>query len=153
MRVPAVLLAIPLTVGSAVGLYCGEHAPAMFALAAAAGAGLALLGSLSALAWGHDGTAECTACLIAGAFVVGMSSGADAASRAYRSQIFTWFEARRPAAAPVVLHGVLREDAATTQAGVAIAVDVGAVEPCGVAADHRVGSGIVVRRVVVSGCR
>ncbi len=130
MRAPAVLVAIPLTVGCAFGLCVGERAPALFAACAAMGACLALLGSVSALSWGDDGTAECTACVIAGAFVVGLSLGADAAIRAYRTPLFAWFEARRPLDGLTVLHGRLREDASLTATGVSFALDVRAIEPC-----------------------
>jgi competence protein ComEC len=130
MRAPAVLLAIPLTVGCAFGLIVGERAPASFAACAAAAALLALLGSVTALASGNDATAECTISLVAGALVVGISSGADAATRAYRSPLFVWFEARHPGDGPVVLHGLLRDDAAPTETGVSLAVDVRAIEPC-----------------------
>ena len=110
MRAPAVLLAIPLTVGCAFGLVVGERAPASFAACAAAAAFLALLGGVTALASDDDrdtraereraGAAECTVCLVVGALVVGISSGADAARRAYRSPLFVWFEGRHPGTAP-----------------------------------------------------
>ena len=67
---------------------------------------------------------------MAGGLVVGMSLGADAAMRAYRSPLLLWFEATRPGASPTVLHGVLRGDAALTESGVSLSVDVRAVEPC-----------------------
>src|SRR5688572_14021087 len=111
MRAPAALVAIPLTIGCALGMCVGERVPALFAACAAMGACLALLGSVSALAWGDDGTAECTACVIAGALVVGVSLGADAAIRAYRTPLVAWFEARHPLDGLTVLHGRLREDA------------------------------------------
>ena len=129
MRAPAVLLAIPLIVGCALGLAFGEHAPASFAACAAAAALLALLGSVGALGSG-DATAECTVCLVAGALAVGISSGVDAAVCAYRSPLFLWFEAHPPGGGPVILHGVLREDAALTPSGVSLAIDVRAIEPC-----------------------
>ena len=75
MRAPAVLLAIPLTVGCALGLTIGERAPALFTICAAAAAVLALLGAVSILASENDRSAECTACLVTGAFVVGLSLG------------------------------------------------------------------------------
>jgi competence protein ComEC len=131
MRAPAVLLAIPLTVGCAAGLTIGERAPEFFTICAAASALLALLGAVAALASGTDTVAECTGCLVAGAFVVGLSFGADAAVRAYRSPLFVWFTVHRSATDPLVLRGQLREDAALTQTGVSLVVDVREIEPCG----------------------
>jgi competence protein ComEC len=130
MRAPAVLLAIPLIVGCAVGLGCGERAPASLAACAAAASLLALLASVAALGAGSDAAAECTVCLVAGALAIGLSSGADAAVRAYRSPLYAWFESHRPQSLPAVLHGRLREDAAVTDTGVSLTVDVRAIEPC-----------------------
>ena len=130
MRAPAVLLAIPLTVGCAAGLTIGERSSDFFTICAAASALLALLGAVAALASGTDTAAECTVCLVAGAFVVGLSFGADAAVRAYRSPLFEWFCARRGDTGPVVLRGQLREDAALTQTGVSLVVNVREIEPC-----------------------
>ena len=130
MRAPAVLLAIPLTVGCAAGLTIGESAPEFFTICAAASALLALLGAVAALASGTDTVAECTVCLVAGAFVVGLSFGADAAVRAYRSPLFVWFTVHRSDTGPLVLRGQLREDAALTQTGVSLVVDVREIDPC-----------------------
>jgi competence protein ComEC len=135
MRAPAVLLAIPLAVGCAAGLTIGERAPDVFRICAAASALLALLGAIGALASGTDTAAECTVCLVAGAFVVGLSFGADAAMRAYRSPLVEWFNAHHSGTGPLVVRGQLREDAAQTPMGVSLVVDVREVEPCG-AADH-----------------
>ena len=129
MRAPAVFLAIPLTVGCAAGLMIGERAPAFFAFCAAAAALLALLGAVGVLASGNDTAAECDVCLVVGAFVVGLSFGADAAVRAYRSPLSQWFDAQRRDTGPLVLRGTLREDAALTETGVSLVVDVRELEP------------------------
>ena len=130
MRAPAILVAIPLTVGCTAGLVLGERVPSFFALCAASAALLALLAAVSVLASAPDTLAECTVCVVVSAFVVGLSLGADAAVRAYRSPLFVWFSAHRGAQGPVVLRGVLREDASLTQTGVSLVVDVREIEPC-----------------------
>ena len=130
MRAPAVLLAIPLTIGCALGLTIGERAPALFTICSAAAAVLALLSAVSILASEHDRSAECTACLVTGAFVVGLSLGADAALAAYRPPLVEWFGARRTEPGPLVLRGRIREDAARTETGVSLVVDVREIEPC-----------------------
>ena len=152
MRAPAIVLAIPLAIGSAFGLTVGEHAPTAFAVWAAAAALLALLGSLSAIMVGDDGRMECTVCVVAGALVVGVSLGADAARRAYRSPLLLWFEATRPGSSPVVLHGVLRGDAALTESGVSLSVDVRAVEPCAHPLRDPCGDEERARHAAASGC-
>jgi competence protein ComEC len=129
MRAPATLLAIPLTVGCALGLTLGEYAPPLFGACAAAAALLALVSAVGVLA-SRDSPAEGTVCLVAGALVVGVSLGVDAAVRAYRAPLLLWFEDRHPAVGPVVLQGRLREDAALTPAGVSVVVEVREVEPC-----------------------
>jgi len=134
MRAPATLLAIPLTAGCAFGLALGESAPPHVGACAAAAALLALVAAVAVLA-SSDGTAECTVCLVAGACVVGVSFGADAAGRAYRPPLRVWFEDRQPGAGPVMLLGRLREDAAATPAGVSVVVEVREVEPCGASSD------------------
>jgi competence protein ComEC len=130
MRAPAVLLAIPLIVGCGLGLTIGERAPALFTICAAAAAGLALLGAVGILASDNDTSAEGTTCLVTGAFVVGLSLGADAALGAYRPPLVEWFGAHRTAPGPLVLRGRIREDAARTETGVSLVVDVREIEPC-----------------------
>ena len=129
MRTPAVLLAIPLAIGCALGLAIGDRAPESLGVSAAAAAFLALIGALGALTSDDDALA-CTCCLVAGALVVGVSSGATAALRAYRSPLYVWFQGARTTSGLVFVEGVLREDAAPGAAGVSIALDVRSVEPC-----------------------
>ncbi len=130
MRAPASLLAIPLTVGCATGLALGDHAPHLFAVCTAASALLALLATLAALALGPDSTAEATVCIVAGAILVGVSSGTDASTRAHHSPLHEWFEANQSAAGPVLVRGRLREDATLTTNGVLLTLDVRAIMPC-----------------------
>ena len=130
MRAPASLLAIPLTVGCATGLAFGEHAPHLFAVCTAAAALLALLATVAALASGPDSAAESTVCIVAGAILVGVSSGTDASARAHRSPLHEWFDANQSAAGPVLVRGRLREDATLTATGVLLTLDVREIEPC-----------------------
>ena len=129
MRAPASLLAIPLTVGCATGLAFGEHAPHLFAVCTAAAALLALLAAVAALASEPDSTVESSVCIVAGAILVGVSSGTDATARAYHSPLQMWFEANS-AVAPVLVRGRLREDATLTTNGVLLTLDVREIEPC-----------------------
>ena len=130
MRAPASLLAIPLTVGCATGLAFGEHAPHLFAVCTAAAALLALLATVAALASGPDSAAESTVCIVAGAILVGVSSGTDASARAHHSPLHEWFDANQSAAGPVLVRGRLREDATLTTNGVLLTLDVREIEPC-----------------------
>ena len=130
MRAPASLLAIPLTVGCATGLAFGEHAPHLFAVCTAAAALLALIAAVAALASGPDSTVESTVCIVAGAILVGVSSGTDASARAHHSPLHEWFEANQSAAGPVLVRGRLREDATLTANGVLLLLDVREIEPC-----------------------
>ncbi len=76
-------------------------------------------------------------CLVTGAILVGVSSGVDASVRAYRSPLHLWFAANQPAARPVVLRGTLREDAALTETGVSLVLDVREIEQCVPDRPHR----------------
>lgn len=124
MRAPASLLAIPVLLGSATGILLADGREPWLALSAAAGAALALV---AALGFCSDRFAAATASAIAaGCFLGGVSIGVSGARTAYRPDLLQWFEARDAATreAPVVLEGVLRDDAAVTAAGVSMTVDV-----------------------------
>jgi len=121
MRAPCSLIALPLLAGCAAGLhfFTLDHLP----LCGAAGALIALLAGLAAR--GGGGNAECAACLVAGSLSAGLSVGASAAHRAYSPSLLQWFESSRSARSlPVVLEGILLEDAATSAFGVSLAVAV-----------------------------
>jgi competence protein ComEC len=135
VRTPAVLLAIPLTIGSATGLLVGERANESLALWAAAAAVLALISAVGALA-ADDDAAVFTCCAVACALAVGLSSGASTALSAYRSPLYLWFLTSKPAGAPIFVQGVLREDASLGASGVSLAIDVRLVEPCSSADDN-----------------
>ena len=140
MRAPAILLAIPLTVGCALGLAdlhehrrgCawGAQSADVFAACAAAAAVLALIGCVGALAAENEGAPSATVCLVAGAFVVGLSLGAMRRSAPIGPPLYVWFAPAHPDARPVVLRGSLREDATLTATGVSLVLDVREIEPC-----------------------
>ena len=77
MRAPAILLAIPLTIGCALGLlictssggaaHVGDQPADVFAACAAAAALLALIGCIGALAADPEGALESTVCARSGA--------------------------------------------------------------------------------------
>ncbi len=140
MRAPAILLAIPLTVGCALGLlictstgvaaHVGAQSADVFAACAAAAALLALIGCVGALAADPEGALESTVCVVVGGLLVGVSLGVDASVRAYRSPLYVWFAASDPVARPVVIRGSLREDATLTATGVSLVLDVREIERC-----------------------
>jgi competence protein ComEC len=130
VRAPASLLAIPLTVGCATGLACGERAPYLFAVYTAAAALLALLAAVAALASGPEFAPESTVCIIVGALLVGVSAGTDASARAHHSPLHGWVTANQSAARPVVVRGRLRDDAALTVNGVLLTLDLREIQPC-----------------------
>lgn len=99
-----------------------DHAPAAFALRAAVCAVLALL---AAACWAAEGRApEVSAAIAAGCVLAGVSLGLVAAHAAYRPPLLAWFEMGGADDGPVVIEGVVREDAAPTQFGAALVVDV-----------------------------
>ena len=148
MRVPASLVAVPLLTGSAIGLLLADRPEAWLALAAAAGALLALGG---AAAYSVERAApECAGALAAGYLLAGVSLGISDGRAAYRPSLAAWQAARpvAPAQEPVLLDGVLREDGAVTETGATIAIDVSGVRALGGRRLARVGGGV---RLAVGG--
>lgn len=131
VRVPASLVAVPLLIGSAIGLLLADRPEVWLALAAAAASLLALA---AAAAYAADGSApECTGAIVAGCLLAGLSIGISDGRAAYRSSLAAWFAARPSASReePVQLEGKLRDDAAVTEAGASIALDVVCVRGLG----------------------
>ena len=121
MRIPAALAAIPFLIGSATGVLVFDSAGDGLALYAAASGVLALL---AALAWAADTAGwEVAAAVVAGCLVAGLSLGLTAARNAYHPTLLTWFDAAEPEG-PVILEGVVREDAAPTAFGASFVLDV-----------------------------
>ena len=119
MRAPAALVAIPLLAGAAAGLLC--EPTAVTPLTAAMAALIALMAASASFLDGRP--AELTCGIIAGALLAGLSLGLTAAERAYRPPLLVWFAAIDPSQ-PVVLEGVLREDAVKTPYGASIHVQL-----------------------------
>ena len=124
MRVPASIVAIPLLVGSSVGILLADNPDPWLPLCAASAAALALT---AALGFFSEKFAIATAVAIAaGCFLSGLSLGLSSARAAYRPDLLEYFDDLDPVArdAPQVLEGVLREDAALSPAGVSLLMDV-----------------------------
>ena len=123
MRVPAAFVAVPFLVGCAAGLILVDHANDGVALRLAASSTLTLI---AAVAFFADGCgSRCAVAIAAGCALTGMSMGLTAASTAYNPHLLSWFndcgqECREN---PVVIEGVLREDASISPAGVSLLVD------------------------------
>jgi competence protein ComEC len=123
VRVPASLLALPLTAGSAAGLLAAGHARDSLALCAAAAALVALLAAIAA--FGTDDTPLGTVSLVTGALLAGISLGLSAGVSAYEPPLLRWFaSASGDARSSARLAGTIREDAALTPTGVALVLDL-----------------------------
>ena len=123
MRAPASLVAIPLLVGSGCGLLLHEGEPSL-PLCAAAGAVLAWIAALGLLSSGDDRGVACA--IATGCLLAGVSLGATGARRAYHPSLLAWFDGRLAAERdePALVEGVLREDAALTDYGASLTIDV-----------------------------
>ncbi len=127
MHVPAALAAIPLVTGCVVGLLSFDRAGPELAICAAVGA---LLAALAALAWIADGrAAEVSIAVAAGCMLAGISLGLTSARGVYRPPLLAWFDEHAAQGAPadkgpVLIEGVLREDAALTDFGASMVADV-----------------------------
>jgi competence protein ComEC len=124
VRVPASIIAIPLLAGSSAGILLADNLDPCLPLCAASAAALALI---AALGFFGDGCGTATvAAIAAGCCFSGLSLGLSATRAAYRPDLLEYFDAldEITRAAPVVLEGVLREDAALSAAGVSLTVDV-----------------------------
>jgi competence protein ComEC len=129
VRAPAALLAIPLLLGCCVGLLVPNEPPTTLALIAAGGSSIVLFAAWSACA--DSDAAICAVCLVIASGVVGVSLGASAATRAYRSSLTAWYESQGSrVTTPIALRGVLRENASLTPLGVSLVLDVDAIGDC-----------------------
>ena len=124
MRVPAALVAIPLLAGCAAGVLTIDRQPDLFPLLTAASALIAWLAAAQSCA--DESAGECCGAVIVAAGLVGLSLGADAAARAYISPVQQWFASLPDDVRgdPVVVEGVLVEDAAVLPTGASMAVRV-----------------------------
>src|SRR6185503_2701277 len=117
------LVAIPLFVGCAAGIGLVDDVAADASLRIAAASSLSLI---AALAFFADGAgARCALAVVAGCALSGASLGLSAARTAYSPSLLSWFNTCDEGCRdrPVVLEGVLREDAALSPAGVSLLLD------------------------------
>ncbi|HEX2458424.1 MAG TPA: DNA internalization-related competence protein ComEC/Rec2 [Vicinamibacterales bacterium] len=122
MRTPAALAALALIVGSGVALILGDRLPAALAQCAAGAAALTLISAATSVSF--DDVPDASMAIGLGFFLAGLSLGADAAARVYHPPLLVWFDARPSRAAPAVLEGTLREDAARTAFGASLLLDI-----------------------------
>ena len=118
VRAPAALAAVPFLVGTATALLLWPRLSSEHIVCGVGAASLALL----AAAAEEEAPSVCAA-LVIGFLFAGLSLGIIAAERAYRSPLAEWYETHA-SAEPVILEGVLREDAAQTPFGASVALDI-----------------------------
>ena len=128
MRAPAALLSLPLLIGAAASIVFVDRFDPGFPFTCAA-ASLMLL--MAAAGWAvQDHAAGCVTAVVAGCLSSGLALGATAARAAYAPPLLGWFDSTAPPG-PIVIEGVLQEDAMQTRYGVSIAVRVTHVETAG----------------------
>jgi competence protein ComEC len=134
VRVPVAVACLPLLAGVVGGLVAFDHGAGALSINAAAAALLALVSASGACAIGDSAAA--TAAIALGCSLAGVSLGVSSASAAYRPPILRWFEARSNAdgGAPVLLEGVLLEDAALAGPSPSLTMQVCGVAPVSSAA-------------------
>ena len=124
VRLPAAIFAIPLFVGCAAGTVCVDLAGNDVAVRVASAS---LLTLIAAIAFLLDGCGSRSVVAIAvGCLLSGMSLGLHAAVNAYNPSLLSWFDACGAAChdSPVLLEGVLRDDASLSATGVSLVLDV-----------------------------
>jgi competence protein ComEC len=133
---------MPLFVGCAAGIFLHDSTGPGFSLRVAAASALALIAALAYLA---DGCGECcTAALVLGCAISGVSLGLSAASSAYNPELLSWFNACGLAChdSPAWVQGVLREDAALSAGGVSLILDTQAIVDLPSSARRRSAGGV-----------
>jgi competence protein ComEC len=125
---PALLVALPLLSGAAAAILGFQRLPPDFGFVTGGAAALLWLAAVAAFLL--DDAGDATTLVVAGAIAVGLSLGTSDAARVYRSSLAGWFERVAPGA-PVVVEGVLREDAVPSASGVSLTVDVNGIGELG----------------------
>ena len=146
MRAPAVLLAIPFLIGAAASVHSADRLDSTFPFVAGAVAMMCWLAAVGGALQSDD--LQSVSAVLLGMLAAGMSLGASSAKSAYEPLILTWFEAAQPAE-PVILEGMLREDAAPTLTGLSLALDVTSID----GRVPRVGGGAPSRSRSLGGVR
>ena len=128
MRVPAAVAAIPLLAGSAAGVLLVDSIPERLILAFAASAVITLIAAFGLF---EEGLHRVSAATIAAGFAAaGMSMGLSSAHALYTPALLHWFDTHQASAGdPLLVEGILHEDAALTENGVTLSVDVDRIFP------------------------
>ena len=124
MHHPAALAAVPFLVGCAVGVLSVDHTAPGLALRCGAAS---MLATLAALAWlAEDHPPGVAGAVAAAGLLAGTSLALTAGREAYRPPLLAWYEAQPSDVreAPIVIEGILREDASLTDYGASLTVDV-----------------------------
>src|ERR671912_70911 len=110
MRMPALLVAVPLLIGAAAGILLAGQIPQDIALTSCGAAALALVAGCGFLA---DRLHWCVVgCVIGGSALAGVSTGLSRTASVLAPSILTWFSSMPEGGDPVLLEGTLRADAA-----------------------------------------
>ncbi|MGH9371756.1 MAG: ComEC/Rec2 family competence protein, partial [Vicinamibacterales bacterium] len=125
MHAPACLVAVPLLAGAATSILFVDAVGDRFALTCAGAAALVLIAAIGAVL--QDDRAEAVVSILIGFLLIGLSLGATAARGAYDPPLLRWFESAAPSE-PVILEGLLRDDASPTAFGVSLTIDVTSVD-------------------------
>ncbi len=128
MYAPALLVALPQLAGAAAAILGFQRLSSEFAFLTAGAAALLWLAAVASFLLDDAGAA--TALIVAGAIAIGLSLGTSDAARVHRSSLAQWFDRVAPSA-PVVVEGVLREDAVRSASGISLSIDVGGVGELG----------------------
>jgi competence protein ComEC len=133
---------VPLFLGCAAGVLLVDHASAEVAVRLAAASILTLI---AALAFFADACgARCAVAIAAGCALSGISLGLSAASTAYSPELLSWFNRcdQQCRENPLLLEGVLREDASISATGVSLFVDARAAIDVGTGAVRQTAGGV-----------
>src|SRR5687768_11087765 len=122
MRVPALLVAVPLLAGSAAGVLLVDSIPDHLILASAAAALLCVMAGAAFAADGFGEGVVIAVCL--GAASAGLSSGASTARSLYSPSLLGWHDRQESRGEPAVLEGRLRDDVVASADGPLVALDV-----------------------------
>ncbi|MBA2305372.1 MAG: DNA internalization-related competence protein ComEC/Rec2 [Acidobacteria bacterium] len=148
MRVPATVVAVPLLAGAWAGVLLIDSAPHRLIEASACAAVLCLLAAMAFLA--DEQPLGLVVAVAAGAALGGYSSGASTTRALLAPSLLQWFDATAGEASdPVLLEGVLRDDAVLLPYGAVLIVDVSRVQRAPAPPEARQG-GV---RLVVSGAQ
>ncbi|MEO6235862.1 MAG: ComEC/Rec2 family competence protein, partial [Vicinamibacterales bacterium] len=130
MRVPAAIAALPLLAGSAAGVLLVDQIPERLILAFAA---TAVFGLLAAFGFLEENLSLAVVVTLVGAYAAaGVSMGLASARAGYATSLLRWYESHpNESSAPVALEGIIREDAAPSEFGAAMAIGVRQVSAMG----------------------